>query len=667
VKSFIDSLKNEYNIVYFHLRGSGYSQFPESNSYDQYLRTRYAVEDIEHIRENLDISRWYGVVGYSYGTVLAQEYTGKYGAQGKVNKLVLLKPLSRRGIKRSEDAVNLINMMREKDLQTLKQILVNEFNNPNGYQERIESEVANIMERVDDKFGGVQFVIDEYQRLKSLDHDLLKEHSLDYSKPFFVALRGLRDWGWLPDGNLLRHQRYLGLMVTRELACKMGISNFKQDIGERIVSYCSIVDITNKLASIEFSTGFDLPEESNSLPEDKREIRTLRQIYATAKFGDLSSDQTEMIIDETERILERVDAKFGGLTTVIQRYEKLTESPDRHTSSGEGRFASRGDEPNALQKESLDYKLDFFRALQSLTYDRRRFLGMSAAVTEQYQQYAGVLIGKEIACKIAQKMEATNEFSGAVPNPLGETTSLCDAVDQFEGKQEGTSKRVYNVVSAYDGLNLRFLKYWLPGTFDIRTAFRMSAGEVHFDRCGNLRSCRDETNKYVEKIGTDNSGAIMITAWDPAESSHSVPTLILAGDADSVTAGMQPEHFYTTLKGERTLIRLPGIGHLLYLPDALTKDRPIDENDKNVCYGKKNEVKEQNKTIILFRHENPEGCLLSLFLTKEFKDIVPMLKGLEIAFQRILDHTKLGRGLIVKVCHKDGENSMPSGWSESSC
>jgi hypothetical protein len=31
VKSFIDSLKNEYNIVYFHLRGSGYSQFPESN------------------------------------------------------------------------------------------------------------------------------------------------------------------------------------------------------------------------------------------------------------------------------------------------------------------------------------------------------------------------------------------------------------------------------------------------------------------------------------------------------------------------------------------------------------------------------------------------------------------------------------------------------------
>src|SRR5690349_24628356 len=42
--------KAGYNVVYFHLRGTGFSQFPQSNSYDEYLRTNLAVEDIERIR-----------------------------------------------------------------------------------------------------------------------------------------------------------------------------------------------------------------------------------------------------------------------------------------------------------------------------------------------------------------------------------------------------------------------------------------------------------------------------------------------------------------------------------------------------------------------------------------------------------------------------------------
>src|SRR5262245_23648224 len=43
---FIDSLSQDFNVVYFHFRGSGLSQFPASNGYDRYLRSKFAVEDI---------------------------------------------------------------------------------------------------------------------------------------------------------------------------------------------------------------------------------------------------------------------------------------------------------------------------------------------------------------------------------------------------------------------------------------------------------------------------------------------------------------------------------------------------------------------------------------------------------------------------------------------
>ena len=39
-----------YQVVFFHLRGSGLSQLPSSNYFDRFIRTRYAVRDVEAIR-----------------------------------------------------------------------------------------------------------------------------------------------------------------------------------------------------------------------------------------------------------------------------------------------------------------------------------------------------------------------------------------------------------------------------------------------------------------------------------------------------------------------------------------------------------------------------------------------------------------------------------------
>src|SRR6266576_322909 len=85
-----------YKIVYFHLRGSGFSQLPESDDGDEYIRTDYAADDIEKIREDVFENNrnkpWDAVIGYSYGAVLAQQYTKKYPAA--VKKLVLIGPIS---------------------------------------------------------------------------------------------------------------------------------------------------------------------------------------------------------------------------------------------------------------------------------------------------------------------------------------------------------------------------------------------------------------------------------------------------------------------------------------------------------------------------------------------------------------------------------------------
>src|SRR5262249_16678556 len=80
-----------YRTVYFHLRGTGFSQLPSDPQADRSIRTSYVVEDIEKIREDLDIAQWSAVIGHSYGALVVQCYANKY--PGSVNKVVLSAPM----------------------------------------------------------------------------------------------------------------------------------------------------------------------------------------------------------------------------------------------------------------------------------------------------------------------------------------------------------------------------------------------------------------------------------------------------------------------------------------------------------------------------------------------------------------------------------------------
>jgi pimeloyl-ACP methyl ester carboxylesterase len=222
-----------YRVVYFHLRGAGFSQLPASNYYDRFLRTRYAVEDIEAIRKDLlGEAPWTAVIGHSYGTVLAQQYAAKYGSKdkNKVGQLILSAPLSHHNI--SDETLQ---------FESLRKIYKSKFfdflptlpglTRSGQIGSTIADEALKISKRAEHEFGSVHFLTEIYDILQrrpmrtDLDRfeSLLRDKDLHYSLGFFKALRRLRQTGWLShDENLAKGssenvdtvQRLAGLLIA---------------------------------------------------------------------------------------------------------------------------------------------------------------------------------------------------------------------------------------------------------------------------------------------------------------------------------------------------------------------------------------------------------------------------------------------------------------------
>ena len=92
-----------------------------------------------------------------------------------------------------------------------------------------------------------------------------------------------------------------------------------------------------------------------------------------------------------------------------------------------------------------------------------------------------------------------------------------------------------------------------------------------------------KTIQYVlNKIGlTGTSSNEKICPWDPAIYSHEIPTLILSGTADPITAGGQAQYFYENGldSGKRALIEFPGVGHLMSFQGKVQKE-PIEAEEE---------------------------------------------------------------------------------------
>ena len=250
---FKDLSLNGDNIVFFHLRGSGFSQLPQSNSYDKYIRTRYAVDDIEAIRNDLfkdsQDKPWDAVIGYSYGAVLAQQYASKYG--DSLRKLVLIAPISLENFNSSKNyrqAYNNYLGAAHKVCATVieKIYQLAAFEQMTNQQKRTIAEhllgnmhlkdlagvgfaELGIIRAVEKSFGTEENVIDNYDFLKA--KSVLKNNHLDYELRFFEALRELQLYGWRKDNDGAVNQEdkltKIGEVIARNLLKHKSTASFK--------------------------------------------------------------------------------------------------------------------------------------------------------------------------------------------------------------------------------------------------------------------------------------------------------------------------------------------------------------------------------------------------------------------------------------------------------
>jgi pimeloyl-ACP methyl ester carboxylesterase len=200
---------NEYNIVHFHVRGAGYSQIPPQSQYDRFLKTAYVIRDIEAIRRDLvrlgllgEEGRWDAIIGYSFGTVVAQAYAATYPSN--VKKLVLIGPESRQLFENSDQAFSLFTSeIRDTNRYTLAKIFEAEKFKKLKPEQKAEildiafgtEKTKGVFQKTEDLFGSLGFLIDSYCQPEILRE--LRSYGLDkYSVNFFIALRELRAVGW---------------------------------------------------------------------------------------------------------------------------------------------------------------------------------------------------------------------------------------------------------------------------------------------------------------------------------------------------------------------------------------------------------------------------------------------------------------------------------------
>ena len=230
---FLVDQNTAYQVVHFHLRGAGFSQLPASNRFDKFLRTSHAVEDVERIRMAVvGKEPWDGIVGYSYGTVVAQQYASRYKEKG-VRKLILIGPLSMHKFKRAEPATatrvldEYTTAVQEIRHAILEGIIAHnkEFEGLRSIKPHIDTLLSDVFDKIENNFSNERYVADNYKQLK--ENGELNKAGLNpeqYSRLFFEKLRELRNIGWQPItvGGLQQRQIKAVKVIVKGLEPDLG-------------------------------------------------------------------------------------------------------------------------------------------------------------------------------------------------------------------------------------------------------------------------------------------------------------------------------------------------------------------------------------------------------------------------------------------------------------
>ena len=282
----------------------------------------------------------------------------------------------------------------------------------------------------------------------------------------------------------------------------------------------------------------------------KMMVANLKEIlkhYDEFKF--LTSQMIEAIIYKLETTLKKLEEKYGSINFVIENYENLQ-----------------------LGYPLVEYSPEFFKAVQYLSFHGRPVKGLKFEDPSR-QINAGMVIANELMS--APKDPSTPGEPRLAPffmshlNQDGIAASndkLIKADRSIAVNESPKSQRAYWVFGVYDGISRWILKF-MKEKVDRDGFFRTD--DIASSVTGASRS-------FAEKIGMVPGEPIY--PWNPGYYKHNVPTLILRGGADAVTAGGQAESFYEdglSNKKDSVLMEIPGMGHIwnFSVPEAFFDEK----------------------------------------------------------------------------------------------
>jgi pimeloyl-ACP methyl ester carboxylesterase len=370
-KRDLEFLEDDYNVVYFDIRGLGLSEVPSSNVYDKYLRANYVVEDVETLRSRLGIRSWDAIFAYSHGTIVAQLYANKYGGKNNQNResrvkmLLLAAPVvgqpnieEARRKKIISNLLTIYDNYRSQKCTCTQQATPPESNEAQppkldpfqtgtpdddfcflrpGQTEIIAKNLLKIMQDLQNRYKSFRLIVDNYYELLSTDFG----NSFPFPKAFFLAFGVLEDYGSskdesTPDEEELRKKQAVAAYVLGyyasieprqykpefEAACDKDENpiDCKQDIEKRRKDIRSGDFLPNKNFFDRRNANIDGNEQCVALWDHDNSIKLKRALQALGK-------------NSGETVSQRAYYVYG-MYDGVSRF--LNPKADKSTFSGTG-------------------------------------------------------------------------------------------------------------------------------------------------------------------------------------------------------------------------------------------------------------------------------------------------------------------------------------------
>jgi pimeloyl-ACP methyl ester carboxylesterase len=291
--------------------------------------------------------------------------------------------------------------------------------------------------------------------------------------------------------------------------------------------------------------------------EKAKEEREKVMVEFTNDFGFIRTQRVGSLCQRLSTLLNALERRYYSISFVVENYKHLVKNDDSF--------------------KDYPYPYELFVAIKQLQMLGRPLPRIAfSELAKRKQVNAALTIAYYLTLPRKQLKFTRNgrvPFQKAAPlmRELAEITRNC-YFERLEIARKdlltpsGKSYRSYYVFGIHDGIS-RWILEIMKQRINRDGFFRGKA----IQDLGNRQPVEDEelvASQLAKNIGVIPTEPIF--PWYPGEYRHNVPSLVLWGAADAITAGLQAEDFFkdgVMNKARSVLLEFPGAGHtILALP-----------------------------------------------------------------------------------------------------